>query len=253
MFTAKDSDKHWERYGQIDPYYGVVSVERFKSENLTEGAIEEFFDSGRAHLDEVLETIRRHVDPDFAPQSALDFGCGVGRMVIPLSSIAERVVGLDVSEAMIAEARKNVQERGTGEVRFYQQASEIPVGERFDLIHSFIVFQHIPVKRGEKIFRDLLDRLSSGGVAALHFTYTASAWARLVHWTLRNIPFAWNLYNLLSGKQLTYPIMQSNFYQLNRLFAIIQERGVERVHLEFTRHKRNSGVMLYIRREELVV
>jgi SAM-dependent methyltransferase len=249
MFTAKDSDKHWERYGQIDPYFGVVSAERFKTENLTNETIEEFFASGRAHLEEVLATIRRYVAPGFAPRSALDFGCGVGRMVIPLASIAERVVGLDVSEAMITEARVNVQEQCAGEIRFYQQISEIPAGESFDLIHSFIVFQHIPVKRGENIFRALLDRLAPGGVAALHFTYTASVWARLVHWTLRNIPFAWNLYNLLSGRPMTYPIMQTNFYPLNRLFAIIQEMETERVHLEFTRHKRNSGVMMYVRKK----
>ena len=41
----------------------------------------------------------------------------------------------------------------------------------FDLIHSFIVLQHIATSRGEKIFRRMLSLLNEGGIGFLHFTY----------------------------------------------------------------------------------
>lgn len=111
------------------------------------------------------------------------------------------------------------------------------------------MFQHIPIAKGERIFKCLIKRLSVGGVGALHFTYHAPKHARLVHWILRNIPFACNLYNLLIGRSLTYPIMQSNFYNLNKLFYILQLQKCSNIYLEFTIHKRNSGVMLYFQKD----
>ena len=55
----------------------------------------------------ILSNIHKHLDPGFQPINALDFGCGVGRLVIPLAKISTSAVGIDVSESMLAEARKN--------------------------------------------------------------------------------------------------------------------------------------------------
>jgi ubiquinone/menaquinone biosynthesis C-methylase UbiE len=51
--------------------------------------------------------IRRHINPEFAPRKILDFGCGVGRSPVAFAAMAEEVVGLDVSPAMLREARAN--------------------------------------------------------------------------------------------------------------------------------------------------
>lgn len=249
IFTSKYSDNHWEYYGKLDPYFGVLSDEKYKSKNMDPEAKANFFASGEKHIDEVWKTVRDCLSSDFSPEKALDFGCGVGRIAIPLSPIIKEVFGVDVSGSMIKEARKNCSEKGISNVRFVNNINELPADTKFDFIHSFIVFQHIPTTKGEKIFKDLIGCLSEGGVGALHFTYHASAYARFVHWVLRNIPFACNVYNLLIGRGLTYPIMQTNFYNLNRLLFILQSEKYRNIYLKFTLHKRNSGVMIYFQKE----
>ena len=43
---------------------------------------------------------------------ALDFGCGVGRLVLPLARRYRTVVGIDISDAYIAEAVRNRDKHG---------------------------------------------------------------------------------------------------------------------------------------------
>ena len=100
-----------------------------------------------------MEVCKRHLDPSFSPKSVLDFGCGTGRLVIPLAEIADYVLGLDVSESMLWEARKNCKAHALNNVQLLKSDDTLSCLDGcFDFIHSFIVFQHIPVKRGIRIF-----------------------------------------------------------------------------------------------------
>ena len=40
----------------------------------------------------------------------------------------------------------------------------------FDLIHSYLVFQHIAVSRGELILRKLISLIAKGGMGTIHLT-----------------------------------------------------------------------------------
>jgi hypothetical protein len=40
MFTG-NSDAAWRRYGKRDPYFGVVSHEKYQRQNLNEGVLED--------------------------------------------------------------------------------------------------------------------------------------------------------------------------------------------------------------------
>src|SRR4051794_32833874 len=99
-----DHAEQWERFGRVDPYYGVYSTDEFRRENLDDAALDRFFASGQEHVGRVLEAARRVAGPGFAPTSILDHGCGVGRLVVPFARGADRVVGVDVSPSMLAEA-----------------------------------------------------------------------------------------------------------------------------------------------------
>ncbi len=76
--------------------------------------------------------------------TALDFGCGVGRITFPLSKRFRTCYGIDISPSMIAFARSQIQ-RGPN-CQFIENASTRL--ERFedasiDFIYSAIVLQHI--------------------------------------------------------------------------------------------------------------
>ena len=142
------TDIAWEEWGRRDPYYGVITDPKFRRSEMDDRIKREFFESGESHVHGVLTTIRRHVDPDFAPRTVLDFGCGVGRLLVSFAKIADEVVGVDVSSSMLQEAQRNCDERQLRNVRLLASDDSLStLNGQYDLIHSCIVFQHIPVGR----------------------------------------------------------------------------------------------------------
>ncbi len=249
---AKNTDRDWEIYGQIAPYFGVLSDEKFMPDKLDDSAVNEFFASGEQHIEQLVSQIKQHLKQDFEPPRCLDFGCGVGRLVLPLARRFESVVGVDVSRSMIEEARRNSEKFGIGNVEFVESDDELSrVNGKFDFVHSFIVMQHIPPKRGERLVQRLIELLNPGGVGALHFTYSWEGWLRTAtgkqrfsRWLRESVPLFHNLTNLARGRRFDHPYMQMNAYDLNKLFSILQEHGCGQVHAEFTSHSGHWGVML---------
>lgn len=169
MFS-NDSYREWEKFGKEDPYFGVITQEKFRKHNLTDENKEDFFKSGLSYIDDIFRKIRQRVDQTFTIKKALDFGCGVGRLVIPLSNVAQEVTGIDVSDSMLNEAKKNCEAQSIHNVVFAKSDDSLSaLNGKYDFIHSFIVFQHIPVKRGERIFENLISRLESGGILRFAF------------------------------------------------------------------------------------
>jgi SAM-dependent methyltransferase len=103
-----------------------------------------FLESGKKTLRELWELIGQVPVGDGV---ALDLGCGIGRLSFALAEIFERVIGVDVSEAMIVRARQLQQQLGCTNVDFFcnngRDLSFVPTGSCC-LGFSFIVFQHIP-------------------------------------------------------------------------------------------------------------
>jgi SAM-dependent methyltransferase len=259
--STQDSDRYWQTLGDSNPYWGVLTADTFHADNLTGAAVEELYSSGEAQIDSVFEVVRRHLDADFTPASALDFGCGVGRLLIPLAQRCGAALGIDVSDGMLQRARSRCDRLGLSNVRLLQDGGELAgVSERFDLIHSFIVFQHIPCPRGEAIARRLLQLLNDGGVGVLHFTYFKMPrsrrhklrriieWLRLYRLASAIRGCAAGLYRTLTGRAWGDAEMQMNPYNLNAIFLALQQAGVRRIHLEYTDHGGNFGVILFFQK-----
>jgi 2-polyprenyl-3-methyl-5-hydroxy-6-metoxy-1,4-benzoquinol methylase len=247
MFNS-NTDKEWEKYGKNDPYFGVVSWDKFKNSNLTSENKEEFFKSGSDYIDNVLENIRQNIDPNFTIKKCLDFGCGVGRLVIPLAKIAHEVTGVDVSDSMLNEAKKNYEERSIKNVILVKSDDSLSsLKDKYNFIHSFIVFQHIPVKRGERIFENLIAHLESEGVCVVHFTYALQSTSKR-YLLKRYIPLLNNFINLIKGRNFFYPQMQMNAYDLNQLFLTIQKANVLNCYTEFTNHNGALGIVVYFKK-----
>lgn len=249
MFN-QDTDKEWEKFGKEDPYFGVITHDKFRKSNLTDAVKAEFFESGYRYIDEVLETIRNHIDPNFTIKRALDFGCGVGRLVIPLAKVAQEVTGIDVSEAMLAEAQKNCEASSLHNVTLIKSDDSLSqLNGSYNFIHSFIVFQHISPDRGEQIFDNLIAHLESEGICVVHFTYGRTYRpSRLLTFVQKYIPLSTNLINLKNGRKFSAPQMQMNTYNLNRLFLIIQRVNVSNCYMTFTDHGGELGVVIYFKR-----
>ena len=142
----------WDRRARDDASFYVCT---------SAGSPAAFAASGERDLDEqVLDGLP--LSPDW---SVLEIGCGVGRLVKPLSRRVARVVGVDLSEEMLRRGRdycsglSNVELRRTdGRLEFLPDAS-------FDFVFSHIVFQHVPRKAYvDAYFRDAFRVLFPGGI-----------------------------------------------------------------------------------------
>jgi 2-polyprenyl-3-methyl-5-hydroxy-6-metoxy-1,4-benzoquinol methylase len=248
MFNS-NTNQEWEKFGKIDPYFGVLTQDRFRVKNLTEDAKTDFFLSGNEYINKVLYNIQKHIDSSFIPKKVLDFGCGVGRLVIPLAKASEHVFGVDISNSMLLEAKKNCEVANVENVTFLISDDNLnQLDQKFNLIHSFIVFQHIPVHRGELIFRNLFRFLEDGGIFVLHFTFDEPRSRRSVSWIKNYVPFVANITNLLRRGNLFAPTMQIYCYDLNRLFYIIQQHNIHDFYAEFTDSNGELGIILYFKK-----
>lgn len=259
------SDADWERWGRQDPYFGVITDARFRANTLTPADRAAFFETGFHHVAEVMATCRRLFGAGFKPQRVLDFGCGVGRLVVPFGRIARQVVGVDVSSGMLEEAARNCHEHGLVNVELLPSDDQLSrLGTGFDLVHSVITLQHIEASRGLQILRQLLQRIAPGGVGAVQFTY-AKAWheATLGQPPVSAAPSVSQPLTSALGRLLRRnsrpgdnvgtdaspppadPAMHMHVYPLNEVAYLLQTAGVRGFHTEFTDHGGEMGVFLY--------
>jgi 2-polyprenyl-3-methyl-5-hydroxy-6-metoxy-1,4-benzoquinol methylase len=244
----------WDRLAR-DPYYAVINDEINRDNRLTSDTKAAFAESGVRDVAETLVDIRRWIDPDFHAARAIDFGCGVGRLTIPLARACDHVTGIDISEAMLDEARKNCAEAGVRNTIFATSAQFFAMPPEadatFDLVHAFIVFQHIPPKAGMWLADSLIRRLRPGGVGALHFTYgrRASTLRLVVNRMRRWVPGVNAAVNLVQGRPLSEPLIPMNNYDLAALFSLLGERGCSNVHARFTDHGGHLGAMLIFQKQ----
>ncbi len=266
------TDAEWEKWGQRDPYFGILTHEKYRKVNITESVRSDFFESGKLDANYVIATCQKYIDQSFKPSSVLDFGCGVGRLLIPFAANATRVVGLDVSDSMLREARHNCEIFGAHNVVLMKSDDTLSAIEgTFDLIHSVIVFQHIAPERGLQLFARLVDHLSPGGIGAIQITYAkivdsktfgikppCVALKRETHGFLGRLLRVFlpemdqPISSAVSIKKVDIPDsdpeIQMNSYNLNPLLFILQQAGIVRFMTEFTDHGGELGVYLYFQK-----
>jgi SAM-dependent methyltransferase len=119
---------------------------------------DEFFASGVAWWTEQRNFAASH-GVTLSGRTALDFGCGIGRMTCALTSDYETVTGVDISAKMLEQAASHPK------TQFIQAASyPLPFPDRsFDLVHSSLVVQHISHPHSLEYLREFF-RLSRGQI-----------------------------------------------------------------------------------------
>lgn len=246
---ARDASQDWKTYGDEDPYFGVLTDPRFHRDRLDDRARAEFWATGEAHVERLAATFRTHLGRELAPGRALDFGCGVGRVLLPLARRSRHAVGVDVSPGMLAEARRATAAAGLAEPERVEFTGTLAgLAGTFDLVHSFIVLQHIPVADGMRRIAELLALLAPGGLAVLHVPYAKpgeSAAMAALRWARAHVGGANGVVNLLARRPWRAPNMQMNVYDMNAVLLLFQRAGCHRIHTAFSDHGGVLGVVLF--------
>jgi len=169
---SRDTDRDWAKVAEENPYWAVVSVERFLGKEISETEREVFFRSGEQTVGHIFAVIGTHFIPNFAPARSLEFGCGVGRLLVPIARRSGEAFGVDVAPNMFELSRRYLRAANIENARLILADDPVMQGEAvFDFINTLYVLQHIPTERGYRILLDLLRLLKPGGIAALHFAY----------------------------------------------------------------------------------
>lgn len=243
----------WKQFGKEDPYYGVLSDQKYKSKNITSADLTEFFATGESYVAETLQKINRFYGSDLSEASILDFGCGVGRLAIPFSFVTnKKTVGIDVSPEILEKAKTHAVEMGVENIDFLlSEGKTLPETGKFDFINSYIVLQHIETKVGIGIIRQLLDKLEIGGIMQIQATY-GNNWPKIkyFHYYLRANYSLYNfVYSSLKNRNLkAEPMMQMNPYDPKVLFGLFSKYS-NSIHIEFTDHTGFLGASYMFKRE----
>jgi SAM-dependent methyltransferase len=227
------SDDTWKYYGKNDPYYGVLSHPEYRLSSLNPQAKQRFFRTGQETVDALFALMAAN-SWDVPRGRALDFGCGVGRIVLPLSRMFTNVIGIDVSPDMLTEAQANCRESGIQNASFLTDLEAI---DNLDFAHSVLVFQHIPKHKGLKLIFDLWSKLNPNGILAVQLpTFFDGSSAMLSLFKLRQIfPLLQIPLNLVRGDKWNRPGMQMNIYNLNEISAHLLQGGATTIFLSESR------------------
>jgi SAM-dependent methyltransferase len=225
---SDNTDRSWTVHGRKDPYFGVFADPKFRGKNLTAESIKELMDSGERHIAAMVALAEEYFGP-IKRGSALDFGCGVGRVLLPLACRFASATGIDVSPAMLDEAKKHAISVGQSNVSFVLSSNDLAsLSGSFDLIHSMLVFQHIPTARGEQLLVSLARHLAPDGVAILHLNLRMNRprWRHFAsllrrHVSVLNVPA-----NLLAGRPWNEPMVQMNEYSIDRIITALAREGI---------------------------
>ena len=249
--TRNSDSSDWERFGELDPYWAVLTEEKFRVTKLSAESRREFFQSGEEHLESVSKIIREILHPGFAPTRAVDLGCGVGRVLVPLARRVPQAIGVDVADSMLREAGKNLAAAAVKAELVRGDDNLSALTGTFDFVHSYIVFQHVAPHRGEKICAALLGKLRPGGIAALHFSYRTplSAKQKVLRWGRQRTPAIGALLNFLKRRPVASPYMELYEYDLASIFEMFRAVGCPALHLRFTDHGGLLGVFIFARKE----
>jgi ubiquinone/menaquinone biosynthesis C-methylase UbiE len=249
---GQNPSKDWKKWGKNNPYFGVISEEKFRLDQLDAESKNEFFKLGNDDFLTIQHRIKLHLNPSFNPQNTLDFGCGVGRLLIPFSQISKKITGVDVSENMLLEAEKNCEERNIKNAAFHLSGGDLSqINEQYDFIYSLIVFQHIPVKAGMKILKQLLEKLEPGGIAVLHFNYGKQKLSQsygkpslnIIDYLFYYLDKTWKI---ITGHK--DPEMRMYYYKLDDIMYLFQQNGAHRLFTYYTDHGGELGAVFYFKK-----
>lgn len=237
----------WEKFAEADPYWAVITDPRFKISTGGKLAPEErdlFFKSGKSYVEGVLRTLKTHFGRSFTNRDCcLDFGSGVGRLLIPMAKHCGRAIGIDISPTMQRLCFENAMSFGVNNIECYSNIDHLALAEDgLDWINSYIVFQHIETKFGYRILENLLRRVKPNGAISLHFTIYKDR--RIHSYVADRYRYFTVDENGVRGVVPDGPFyldddMMMNDYDVTRLFAALSENGFHRV---LTHHEDQEGM-----------
>lgn len=160
--NIKELQHNWNTFGKQDPLWAIITRSDKKGNKWD---IDEFFKTGDRKIDQLFDMLKEQ-NIQVNNGSALDFGCGVGRLTLALASHFDQVSGVDIAQSMIDLANRynKFPERCTYYVNTKDDLSLFD-NHSFDFIYTIIVLQHMRPEYAKSYIAEFTRLLKPGGVA----------------------------------------------------------------------------------------
>lgn len=154
----------WSRLGHEDAYWSVLTDEQFRKEKNPSGN-PNFFKQCESDVISLDASLKRVGTCLSDIDTAIDFGCGVGRLSIALAKKVGHVSGVDISTPHLREAKANIEHLGFRNIELIKSSclSDIRGLRTANLVLSVIVLQHNPPPVMLAILEALCSRVKQGG------------------------------------------------------------------------------------------
>lgn len=155
----------WQRFAEEAPQFYILTDPELARLDPEERR-QQFFSSGEADVKDALACVDRW---NHGWGCAVEIGCGIGRLTLPLARRFAETRAIDVAPTMLKHLQNNAHAAGIENILTYQPDEAWDDGE-VDYVYSLLVFQHVPEL---KIIDDYLTRIGRAlildGVAQLQF------------------------------------------------------------------------------------
>lgn len=219
----------WDNWGRTDPMWAALTAPGKADRRWDREA---FFSTGEQEIAGTLEHVRR-LGISLRFGTALDFGCGVGRLSRAVARHFEKVTGVDIAPSMLAQAREFG--RADGRIEYVlNQAGNLGVFEdaSFDFVYSNLVLQHMPPALSRSYLLEFARVLKRGGCLVFQLPCGRRrqpvAWRRLA----RGAVPAWIIDGLVrlrvrrQAARRGVPVMEMYAVRTRRVVALLERSGL---------------------------
>ena len=228
---------NWEAFAAREPYFSVLTAPRFRRANLTADAEREFFASGE-RIVEWMFRVMESLSPQFAPASTLEFGCGVGRLALPLARRPGSVTAVDRSPAMLSAAKEAAARQGLSHITFQTPRELFDSTRLFDLVVCYHVLQRMPRQEALSVLEALAARIAPGGIGVFQWPVRddQSALVAGTRWMREKVPGANTVVNRLRQGGGDDPFVPTHVFELNEILGAFDFNAFATRHVVFERH-----------------
>jgi SAM-dependent methyltransferase len=159
--TLRRLRRHWDVLAKTDPLWAVLARDDKRGNRWQ---VDEFFATGEREIHGVMADVES-LGMEIDRRTALDLGCGVGRLTQALADRFDTVWGVDIAPSMIELAERFDRHAGTchyllsegADLRMFDTGT-------FGFIYSNIVLQHVEPRYQRVYLKELVRVLTPGGV-----------------------------------------------------------------------------------------
>jgi SAM-dependent methyltransferase len=236
------SNREWERWGEIDPLFGVGSWEGKEVGGPNPWTDEEFYGLGQRDWADFRTRWERY---GLTKGVCVEIGCGAGRMTRAMAADFEHVHGIDVSQGMLDRAAKAVE--GLPVTLHLANGLRLPLDDAAaDAAFSTHVFQHFDTMEDARSnWAELARVLRPGGTTLVHLP------VHLWPGGFERVQSAYNLRRRLGDYRANLqrrrmskggaPIMRGLWYEWYALEAMLADLGFVDMELLLFRVSTNNS------------